>query len=34
MEQRLSGIEARLADAETAQQKRLDREKRLGLTDE
>lgn len=34
IEQRLSGIEARLADAETAQQKRLERiEKRLELAD-
>lgn len=34
IEQRLSGIEARLADSETAQQKRLERiEKRLELTD-
>lgn len=34
IEQRLSGIEARLADAETAHQRRLERiERRLELTD-
>lgn len=34
IEQRLSGIEVRLADAETAQQKRLERiERRLELAD-